>query len=64
MSLFDYQTSKLISAEDHPFYAIIMAAMRQGDTNNQRLLRDAWPHVWDELKARYNVPGGRLSDDE
>jgi hypothetical protein len=60
MSLYDYKTSQKIAAEDHPFYALIMAAMRQADTDNVEKLRAAWPEVWEELRARYNAPGGFL----
>ncbi len=63
MSRFDYEASKLISAEDWPFYALIMAAMRQADTHNAERLRRAWPGVWNELEARYNAPGGFLESD-
>lgn len=60
MSLYDYKVSQIISADTPPFYALIMAAMRGADTMNQRLLRGAFPEVWDEFKARYNAPGGKL----
>jgi len=62
MSLFDYHKSLELVAEDVPFYALIMAAMRKADTDNERFLRDAWPEIWDELKARYNSPGGKIND--
>jgi len=52
----NYKDSVLLS--DNEFYALIMAAMRRADTDNQRLLREAWPEVWDELQLRYNAPGG------
>lgn len=60
MSLFDYQTSKEIARQDFPFYAVIMAAMRQADTDNLAKLQDAWPDTWSELKTRYNATGGLL----
>lgn len=63
MSLFDYNISKRISAEDYPFYALIMAAMRQADTDNVVLLKHAWPDVWDDLYKRYHAPEGRLYGD-
>jgi hypothetical protein len=63
MSLHDYQVSKQLAALDAPFYALIMAAMRQADTHNQVRLRNQWPQVWDELQARYNAPGGLLVDE-
>lgn len=61
MSWHEYQTSKLISAEDYPFYALIMAAMRKADGDNLVKLCRSWPEVWAELDARYNAPGGLLA---
>ena len=60
MSLHAYQVSREIEAKGYPFYALIMAAMRQADTENTEKLRAAWPHVWGELYARYHAPDGRL----
>lgn len=60
MSFFDYNVSKRISGEDFPFYALIMAAMRQADTLNLEKLQMMWPEVWHELHARYTAPGGYL----
>lgn len=60
MSWFDYEASKRIAVEDYPFYALIMAAMRQADTFNSATLRRAFPLVWEELDERYNAPGGLL----
>jgi hypothetical protein len=64
MSYFDYKTSLEIAAQDHSFYGIIMAAMRKADTNNIEKLRTIYPKVWEELKARYNAPGGKLEGDD
>ena len=63
MSFHDYQESRRISSGDTPFYALIMAAMRQADTANLALLREAWPETWAELDARYHAPGGALPGD-
>ena len=60
MSRFDYEQSKYMVALDYSFYALIMAAMRQADTQNLFLLRQAFPDTWDELEARYHAPGGLL----
>ena len=62
MSHFDYERSKQIASE--PFYAIIMAAMRRADSTNIVGLKAIFPDVWDELKARYDAPGGCLNDEE
>jgi len=64
MSLYDYQLSLEIACRDEPFYALIMAAMRKADTHNLAKLQEAWPEVWDELKKRYNAPGGVLATDK
>lgn len=64
MSLYDYRVSQEISREDPPFSALIMAAMRKADTDNQEKLRATWPEIWREFSARYHAPGGILTDDE
>lgn len=64
MSLYDYKRSQHIAALDEPFYALIMAAMRQADTGNELALRSIFPEVWSELKARYHAPGGWLPRDD
>lgn len=60
MSHFDYEASLALGAEEPPFFALLMAAMRRADTDNARLLRVAFPDTWAELDARYNAPGGYL----
>lgn len=64
MSYHEYKVSTYISLKDYPFYAIIMAAMRQADTDNTEKLQEAWPDVWKELEARYQMPGGFLPGEE
>jgi len=63
VSLYDYSVSGELARADHPFYGLIMAAMRRADTDNLAKLTDAWPEVYAELDARYNAPGGRLPDE-
>ena len=60
MSLYDYKRSAYITAQNEPFYALLMACMRQADTDNTDKLRAAWPHIFAELEQRYNAPGGFL----
>lgn len=60
MSLYDYRESIELGAKDTPFYALIMAAMRKADDDNLEKLVDSWPHVWAELRQRYNAPRGLL----
>jgi len=64
MSWLDYRSSLILAAQSPSFYALIMAAMRQADTDNATLLKAAWPHVWIELQARYDAPGGFLTEQE
>jgi hypothetical protein len=63
MSLYDYKAGLEISAQDYPFYALIQAAMRQADSTNIELLKSCWPGIWEELRARYNSPGGLLPNE-
>lgn len=64
MSHYDYKQSRLIAAGCYPFYALVMAAMRQADTGNAEKLRAAFPGTWDELLARYHAPDGILPEDD
>lgn len=64
MSLYDYMKSQEIAAENYPFYAILMAAMRQADSINTGIFQKEWPEVWEELQQRYNAPGGFLPGEE
>lgn len=59
MSYYDYVVSREIDENDYPFYALIMAAMRKADDNNLKALQNILPDVWQELKERYNLPGGK-----
>ena len=62
MSLHDYRVAMDIAMCDHPFYALIMAAMVKADNTNRYLLRYAFPDIWDEYRARCNAPGGVLPE--
>ena len=63
MSHYDYVLSQEIAAEGYPFYALIMAAMRQASTLNATRLKAAFPAAQEELEKRYNAPGGKLESD-
>lgn len=63
MTRHEYEMSRQISGQDFPFYALIMAAMRQADSGNLFALKQAFPMTWYELGARYNAPGGVLKSD-
>jgi hypothetical protein len=63
MSLYDYDQSKRVAAQGYPFYALLMAAFRAADTENEARLIRAFPTVWRELNARYNAPGGMLPEE-
>jgi len=58
---YDYEISRQLTASGLPFFGLIMAAMRQADTDNAAALREAFPETWAELQARYHAPGGILS---
>jgi hypothetical protein len=60
MSFHEYEASREIAMEDYPFYAIIMAAMRQADGPNMYALTMAFPETRRELQERYDAPGGLL----
>jgi hypothetical protein len=60
MSHYDYLQSQEIATHDYPFYALLMAAMRQADSDNFRIFCDVWPEVVEEMRERYNAPGGLL----
>lgn len=62
MSRDNYLKSMEIAQE--PFEAIIMAFMRVADDYNSMLLKAKYPDIWEELKARYNAPGGYLKGEE
>lgn len=62
MSRYDYLES--IRLQDTSFYALIMAAMRRADADNEAKLRAAWPEVWQEFYVRYRTPGGYLPEEK
>jgi hypothetical protein len=64
VSYHEYKTSQEIAAQDYPFYALIMAAMRQADSDNGEKLKEAFPKTWLELWNRYHAPGGILESDD
>lgn len=64
MSHFDYKVSIEINAKDYPFYALIMAAMRQADTENLFRLKQIFPMTYKELEQRYYSEGGKLEGDK
>jgi hypothetical protein len=64
LSFDDYVIGRELLLNDPPFYALIQAAMRKADTDNLEKLKSAFPEVWEELNARYHVPGGRLTEEE
>jgi len=48
----------------NPFYALLMAAMREADSTNLERLKLAFPGTWAELQAHYHAPGGLLEGEE
>ena len=63
MSIIDYRQSASLAA-DGSFYGLLMAAMRNADTDNLEKLKVAFPKVFEELHARYNAAGGALTETE
>lgn len=63
MSYYEYKKSIRIEAEDYPFYALIMAAFRQADSDNLEALKTVFPVVWAEFQTRYHALGGYLEDE-
>lgn len=61
MAYYDYKCSQQIAAQDYSFEALIMAAMRQADDYDLKMLRETFPLVYQELLNRYNAPGGKLN---
>lgn len=58
MSNYDYiQSRRITDLPGVSFYALIMAAMRNADTENEAKLREAWPDTWKELVEFYHTPG-------
>jgi len=64
MTLHDYEASKTIEAENPPFYALIMAAMRKADSTNASKLRSLWPEVSAELQYRYWSADGLMPGED
>lgn len=62
MSRKDYLDSQKI--EQFSFEAIIMGFMRIADSENLAFLRSKYPEIYQELKARYNAPGGYLEGEK
>ena len=60
MSLYDYERSKKIAAEEPSFATLIMAAAWKADTLNYGRLRTAFPEIIEDLEKRY-FRGGVLS---
>lgn len=63
MSHSDYIEGQRLSLGDPPFSSIIQAAMRKAGGSNLSKLQKGWPEIWSDLQARYDAPGGRLSED-
>jgi len=68
MSIREYKASQRLEQlarqlEGSSFYSLLMAAMRVADDYNLAILKEFWPDVYAELRARYNAPGGNLPGD-
>ena len=64
MSYHDFIVGRRVSEyKDVTFYGVIQAAMRLADDFNVETLKAAFPETWNELRKRYNAPGGLLIED-
>jgi len=64
MSRLDYVMSLEISANNYPFWALVMAAIRQSDSHNFEKFEQMFPDVMAEFQERYHTPGGHLPGEE
>lgn len=69
MSITEYNASRKLELLAHnlrleaganPFYSLLMATMRAADSDNTAKLMSVFPDTFEELRARYNAPGGLL----
>lgn len=60
MGIVEYNISRQLDRIDTPFESLVMAAMRKADTANLERLREAFPELEAELRARYDAPLGLL----
>ena len=63
MSRFEYQEGKRLERANYSFSALIQAAMRCADKENQEKLKVAFPAIWDELRERSKARGGLLPEE-
>jgi hypothetical protein len=63
MSYYDYTQTRTREIEEASFYTLLMAAIKKADDLNLYKLEAVFPDVVEEVKLRYNAPGGRLPDD-
>ena len=59
MSRYAYDRSARLAAVE-PLDALLMACLRKSDTDNFNKLAEAFPVIAQELRARYDAPGGAL----
>lgn len=66
MSILEYVGSRKLVAEidritaGNEFITVIMAAMRLAGSEEMAKLEAVFPRIAQELRARYNAPGGHL----
>ena len=63
MSLYNYQKSIKVVAQDYPFYALIMAAIHQASGFELEKLKEAFPALYYEVAERNSVDRGLLEED-
>lgn len=62
MSLYDYEESKKIAAEDPSFASLIMAAAWKADTLKFGKLKSAFPGIIEEFEKIYFTGGAYHKD--
>lgn len=60
---FTYKCGSELYVLDYPFYALILAAMRQADDDNRDRLSFVYPDIYTSLVERIKAPGGVLPDE-
>ena len=66
MTYYEYEVGKKLEKMELPFYGIIQGAMRRAaaeSDENLEMSKGCFPEVWNDLKKRYNAPGGKLEED-
>lgn len=64
VGLIDFHAGVKLAHTDPPFYGLLTALLMRADSLNAARLRAAFPDDCAEIQARYDAPGGALTDAE